>query len=179
MEESVQDKIEEWKVVRSTIVEFDHILSNVRSLDITATMVILGFAFQYSKFIFILVSALNFCLLLLEIHYHKYLNEIADYAKKLEDEIGFKLTHHLSSTRDKYKEQIGKVTFTYITMSIMANKGQNRKDTFNYIKGSIIANVYYWIYIGFIIVGLLLFLLGYTGVIHSVENNPININIIN
>ncbi|PAV12616.1 hypothetical protein ASJ81_06045 [Methanosarcina spelaei] len=80
MEESIQNKIEEWKVVRSTIVEFDHILSNVRSLDITAIIVILGFAFQYSGFVFILVSALNFCLLLLEIHYHKYLNEIAYYA---------------------------------------------------------------------------------------------------
>jgi hypothetical protein len=160
MEEGVQDKIEEWKVVRSTIVEFDHILSKIRSLDITATMVILGFAFQYSKFIFILVSALNFCLLLLEIHYHKYLNDIANYAKELEDEIGFKLTHKLSLTRDAYK-------------------GQNGKDIFAYIIGSIIANVYYLIYIGFIIIGILLFLLGYTGVIHSVENNPINVNIIN
>lgn len=159
MEESVQNKIEEWKVVRSTIVEFDHILSNVRSLDITATIVILGFAFQYSGFVFVLVSALNFCLLLLEIHYHKYLNEIAYYAKDLEDEIGFKLTHKLSSARDRYK-------------------GQNREVTFTYMIGSIIANVYYWIYIGFIIAGLLLFLLSYTGVITSVENNHININII-
>lgn len=158
MEESVQNKIEEWKVVRSTIVEFDHILSNIRSLDITATIVILGFAFQYSKFIFILVSAFNLCLLLLEIHYHKYLNEIANYAKELEDEIGLKLTHKLSLARDRYKEQDGKIA---------------------YITGSIIANVYYWIYIGFIIVGLILFFLSYTEYITSVENNHININIIN
>jgi hypothetical protein len=157
MEEKLE-KIEEWKVVRSTIVEFDHILSNIRSLDITATIVILGFAFQYSRLIFLLVSAFNFCLLLLEIHYHKYLNEIANYAKELEEEIGFKLTHKLSSARNKYKEQDGKVT---------------------HIIGSVIANVYYWIYVGFIIVGLLLFILSYTGFITSVENNHININIIN
>lgn len=143
MEESVQNKIEEWKVVRSTIVEFDKILSNIRSLDITATIVILGFAFQYSKFIFILVSAFNFCLLLLEIHYHNYLNDTANYAIELEEEIGFKLTHKLSSVRNKYKEQ----------------------DGITYIKGSIIANVYFWIYIGFIIVGILLFCLSYAGYI--------------
>lgn len=156
MEEKLE-KIEEWKVVRSTIVEFDHILSNIRSLDITATIVILGFAFQYSKYIFLLATAFNLFLLLLETHYHKYLNEVANYAKELEDEIGFKLTHKLSSARNKYTEQGG----------------------FTHLKGYIIANIYYLIYILFMIIGISLFFLSYTGFITSVENNHININIIN
>jgi hypothetical protein len=134
MEEKLE-KIEEWKVVRSTIVEFDHILSNIRSLDITATIVILGFAFQYSSVIFLLASAFNFFLLLLEIHYHKYLHEIADYAIELEEEIGFKLTHKLSSARNEYRNQ----------------------DGFTYVIGYLIANIYYCIYIGFMIIGLVLF----------------------
>lgn len=125
MEESLENKIEEWKVVRSTVVEFDHILSNIRSLDITVTTVLLGAAFEYSDFIFLLVPPFNICLLFLEYHYHIYLNEIANYAKELEEAIDFKLTIKLSSARDKYKEEDGKIA---------------------YVKGYFVANVYYWIY---------------------------------
>jgi hypothetical protein len=149
MEESLQNKIEEWKIVRSTIVEFDHILSNIRSLDITATIVLLGVALKYSC-LFLLVSAFNICLLLLEYHYHKYLNETAKYAMELEDEIGFKLTHKITDARNKYKDQGGKIT---------------------YILDSFTAKVYYWIYLGFIFFGLFLFLLSYAGNIKFVEGN--------
>ncbi|KKG82394.1 hypothetical protein DU57_12330 [Methanosarcina mazei] len=138
MDKDINKRFEEWKVVRATIVEFDHILSNIRSLDVTATTILLGAGFQYSNFIFIIVIIFNLAFLLLEIHYHKYLNTVALYAQEIEDEIGFELTKRMSLSRNKYKE--------------------HKKLSIGYLKGYFIANVYYLIYWGFMILGLYLFL---------------------
>ncbi|MGB3908772.1 MAG: hypothetical protein WBL02_10140 [Methanomethylovorans sp.] len=130
-----ESKIEEWKMVRSTIVEFDNILLQLRTVDVTASIVMLGAGFEYSRWLLVLVSLLNFVFWLLEWHYHLYLNSLADHAISLESEIGFNLTHILKSTRDSYK-----------------NKSNIKK-----IRGYLVSNGYHFVYLIFIIVGLYLF----------------------
>lgn len=155
MEENLKCKFEEWKVVRSTIVEFDNILSKIRYLDITITVVLFGAAFEYSNIIFILIVCLNLCLFFLELHYHKYLNEIANYAKELEKDIGFKLTHKISVARDEYKRQ--------------------KNLRIRYIFGWSVANISYVMYFLFMLIALLLFYCTNQG--EFIENNCINIKI--
>jgi len=154
MDDSIECKFEEWKVVRSTIVEFDNILSKIRYLDVTVTVVLFGAALEYSNIIFVLIAGLNLCLFLLELHYHKYLNEIARYAKELEEDIGFKLTHKISAARDKYKSQ---------------------KSLGIYLLGFIVANISYIMYLLFMFIALLLF--NYTNKGGFIENSCINIKI--
>jgi hypothetical protein len=90
-------------------------------------------------------------LLYIKLNYleHKSWNTIK-YAMELEDEIGFKLTHKITSACNRYKEQGGMHT---------------------YIMGSMIANIYYWIYRGFIIIGLLLYLISYNGHLGFADSN--------
>ena len=59
---------EEWKITRSTIVEFDRILVSIRALDVTATPLLLGAGFHYSHWFFIFAVTINWAFLLLEKH---------------------------------------------------------------------------------------------------------------
>ena len=126
--------LEEWKTTRATIIEFDHILSNIRSLDVTATMILFGAGFQYSHELFFIAAIINFTFLLLEIHYHKYLYATAEHAINLESKIDFKLTNKLQSSRNEYKDD------------------KFPKSVF----GWMVAHIYYIIYIGFIILSCIL-----------------------
>lgn len=129
--------LEEWKITRATIIEFDHILSNIRSLDVTATMILFGAGFQYSHDLFIIALMINIAFLLLEIHYHKYLYATAEHARILEDKIGFKLTNKLQLSRNEYKKH----------------------KLLKYVSGFMVANIYYIIYFGFIVLSIILFCL--------------------
>ncbi len=130
---------EEWKITRSTIVEFDRILVNIRALNVTATTLLLGTGFQYSHWFFLFAVILNIAFLFLEKHYHNYLNSVANHAISLENKIDFNLTKIIDSARNKYKKE--------------------RKTSINFWWGLIIANIYYIIYLGFVIIGLILFIL--------------------
>lgn len=130
---------EEWKITRSTIVEFDRILVSIRALDVTATPLLLGAGFQYSHWFFIFAVTINGAFLLLEKHYHNYLNSVANHAIYLENKIDFNLTKVVNESRNKYKK--------------------NRKTSPKFWCGLIITYIYYIIYLGFMIVGLILFIL--------------------
>jgi hypothetical protein len=128
---------EEWKVTRSTIVEFDRILLNIRALDVTATTVLLGTGFQYSHWLFLFAVVLNISFFFLESHYHRYLHAVANHAISIENKIGFNLTKVIDSSRNKYKNE--------------------NKTSMSFWWGLAIANIYYIIYVGFMIIGLILF----------------------
>lgn len=130
---------EEWKVTRSTIVEFDRILLNIRALDVTATTLLLGTGFQYSYWLFLFAVVLNIAFFFLENHYHSYLHAVANHAISIENKIDFNLTKVIDSSRNKYKKE--------------------RKTSISFWWGLVIANIYYFIYFGFMITGIILFIL--------------------
>lgn len=134
-----QKAFEEWKITRSTIVEFDRILVSIRALDITATPLLLVAGFQYTHWFFVCAIILNAVFLLLEKHYHNYLNSVAEHAMCLENKIGFNLTNVINLARNEYK--------------------QNGKTSVKYWWGLIIAYIYYIMYVGFMIIGAILFIL--------------------
>lgn len=131
--------LEEWKITRSTIVELTHIMSNIRTLDVTATMVLIGAGFEYSYWLFLIAAILNFSFFLLEKHYHNYVYAIAKHAIQLERKFGFKLTDILDSTRNRYKKE--------------------KRLSFKFVEGFLIAEVYYTIYVAFTAIGLILFII--------------------
>lgn len=131
--------LEEWKTTRSTIVELDHILSNIRSLDVTATTILFGTGFQFTDVLFLVVIIINVAFWLLEVHYHKYLNQMSSNARNLETKLNFELTKSLHSTRNTYKG-IDKMSLKYI-------------------KEYLTAHIYHLIYFGFIVLGVVFYLL--------------------
>lgn len=133
-----EKNFEEWKITRSTIVEFDKILLQIRALDITVTTVLLGAGFRYSYWLFFFAFTLNIAFFFLEIHYHNYLHSVAMHAIFIENKIGFKLTNVLDSTRNKYKKE--------------------RKASLNYWGGIIVTNICYIIYFIFMIISIGLFI---------------------
>jgi hypothetical protein len=126
--------LEEWKVTRTTIVELDHILSNIRYLTVTVTVLLIGAGFEYSNSaLFLLVILINFIFWLLEIHYHKYLDKMSGHARNLEQKLGFELTFKLHEVRNEYKT----------------------KSSSSWLKGSVISNIYHYIYFAFMFAGFL------------------------
>lgn len=137
MENEIQDinlTLEEWKTTRTTIVELDHILSNIRYLTVTVTVLLIGAGFEYSNSaLFVLIILINFIFWLLEIHYHKYLDKMSVHARHLEKKLGFELTTKLHEVRNEYKT----------------------KSSVSLLKGSIISNIYHYIYFAFMFAGVL------------------------
>jgi hypothetical protein len=133
-EQRMELVLEEWKTTRSTIVELDHMLSNIRSLTVTVTIVLIGVGVEYSSSaLFLLVIFINFIFWLLEIHYHRYLGAMSSHARTLELKLGFELTTKLYDVRNEYK---------------------NKPFIFN-LKGNVISNIYHYIYFAFMVVGFL------------------------
>ncbi|MCD4731032.1 MAG: hypothetical protein K8R74_10550 [Bacteroidales bacterium] len=126
--------LEEWKVTRTTIIELDYILSKIRYLTVTVTVLLIGAGFEYSNSaLFLLVILINIIFWLLEIHYHKYLDKMSAHARNLENKLDFKLTSKLHEARDEYKT----------------------KSPYSQLKGSVISNIYHYIYFAFIFAGLI------------------------
>jgi uncharacterized membrane protein len=138
--------LEEWKLARHTIMEFDHILSKIRYLDVTITAVLFAGGFEYSKDLFFIAMVLNIAFIVLELYYHRFLNTTAEYAIKLEKKLYFKITTNLQTTKYGYRNRKPQLSI-YCDIFPMSVK---------YLGGCFISHIYYWIYIALILLSMFL-----------------------
>jgi hypothetical protein len=97
--------MQEWDVARRTAEFFDGILGNLRTYGLTASVTLIGLAFQFQVAPLLLAGfCLNIGLLFVDKRYQSYLRATALYSIKLENEYNFAdtgLAHAINDEREK------------------------------------------------------------------------------
>jgi hypothetical protein len=97
----------EWDVARRTAEFFDGFLGNLRTVGLTASVTLIGIAFEFKVSPLLLAaSVLNVALLFIDWRYQAYLGVSAKYAMNIEKEYDFcsiGLTCAITAERDRHK----------------------------------------------------------------------------
>jgi hypothetical protein len=124
--------VTQWDVARRTAEFFDGTLGNLRTVGLTASVTLIGLAYQFhvSPLLFA-AGLLNVALLTVDMRYQGYLKATAKYANMIEETYDFcskGLTHAINDARNKYRKHLwGKLsspdTFfvvVYILLSVVS-----------------------------------------------------------
>jgi len=80
----------EWDVVRRTAEFFDGVLGNLRTFGLTASVTLIGIAFEFHVSpLFLASPLLNIALIFIDRRYQAYLGVTAKYAMDIEEEYDF------------------------------------------------------------------------------------------
>jgi hypothetical protein len=97
----------EWDVARRTAEFFDGTLGNLRTFGLTASVTLIGIAFEFHIYpLLIAIVALNLALIFIDRRYQAYLKVTAKYAMSIEEKYGFSnsgLTFAINEEREKHK----------------------------------------------------------------------------
>lgn len=99
--------LSEWDVVRRTAEFFDGILGNLRTFGLTASVTLIGFAFEFRVSpLFLASTLLSVALVFIDHRYQAYLGVTAKYAMRIESNYNFVssgLTYVLTEERNKHR----------------------------------------------------------------------------